>query len=246
MYLNSYVMLHRFVFCLLLLPLFGKAQVNSVFNWEVQVGTVATLLAATDPDRDQAQRVNNVEEVRLSNGGFRPGFNAGIQLYQDDTRFSVAFSAFFSYHRQNISYYRRSFEGTGTLELINNNARWRSLWGNITLRARYTVDQAERINISAGLCSSHGIFNNNRNTFQTISTSSTSGNPVATGSREVIFPLSRVSFGLCAGAEVKLNTSETLPLKLGVLYLHGFRSISTDYFIRQSGLNISLLVGLTR
>ncbi|MCA6364031.1 MAG: hypothetical protein IM638_13405 [Bacteroidetes bacterium] len=237
-------MLHRLVLCLLLLPMFGAAQINSVFNWEVQVGTVATLLAATDPDRDQAQQLNNVEEVRLSNAGFQPGFNAGIQLYQDDTRFSVAFSAFFSYHRQNIYYYRRSFEGNSTLELINENARWRSLWGNITLRARYTVDQAGRINISAGLCSSHGILNNNRNTFQTISTSSFLGNPVVTGSREVIFPLSRVSFGLCAGAEVKLNTTQNLPLKLGVLYLHGFRSISTDYFIRQSGLNISLLVGI--
>jgi hypothetical protein len=239
-------MLYRFVLFFTLLPFCAQAQVNSVFNWEIQVGTVATPLAATDPDRDQAQRVNNVEEVRLRNTLWQPGFNAGIQLYQDDTRFSVAFSVFLSYHRQIISYYRRSFEGNSTLELINENARWSSLWGNVTLRARYTIDQAERINISAGLCSSHGILNNNRNTFQTITTSSISGQPLVTGTRDVIFPLSRVSFGLCAGAEVKLNASQILPLKLGVLYLHGFRSISTDYFIRQSGLNLSLLVGLNR
>ncbi|MCU0433428.1 MAG: hypothetical protein MUC87_08250 [Bacteroidia bacterium] len=241
-------MLNRIFLLFLLLPFLSNAQTNSPFKWEFQIGTVATPLRASNPDRDPTQQRNNVSEVRISNRQWQPGFNAGMQLYKDDTRFSVAFSMFLSYHRQTFSYYLRSFENGNTVELFNENARWRTAWINITLRARYALGQSERINVSGGVCASHFILNNNEDVFTEVISQSAidpqTGQVITTsttGTRNLNLPLSRINFGLCAGVEAQVSKSERLPLKVGLLYLHGFTNISRDYYIIHSGLNLSLL-----
>jgi hypothetical protein len=247
----NYNMLNRILLFVFLLPFTASAQSGIPFSWEIMAGSSFTFLSADDSYLEPAQRLNAVSEVRLSNAKFQPGLHAGVQLYKDDTRLSVVFSMFLSQQRQQIDYYRRSFSGGNTVELSAPSAQWNTYWGNVSLRLRYALGKQERFCITGGLSASHFILNQNLDTFTEITSTSvfnpqTGQTTISQNSRNVEFaiPLQRINFGLSGGAEIQVLNPEVFPLKLGVLYMHGFSNVAGAYYIKQQALHLSVLIGL--
>lgn len=244
-------MLNRLLLALFLFPLSVSAQSGTPFSWEIMAGSSFSFLSADDSYLEPAQRLNAVSEVRLSNAKFQPGLHAGVQLYKDDTKLSAVFSLFLSQQRQQIEYYRRSFTGGNTVELSAPAAQWNTFWGNVSLRLRYALGKQERFCITGGLSASHYIFNQNFDTFTeitstTVFNSQTGQNQTTQTTRtvELAIPLQRINFGLSGGAEVQVLNPEVFPLKLSLLYMHGFSNVAGAYYIKQQALHLSVLIGL--
>ncbi|MGL5892914.1 MAG: hypothetical protein ACRC3B_23690 [Bacteroidia bacterium] len=244
-------MLNRFLFFFALLPFTTYAQSGIPFSWEIMAGSSFTFLSADNSFSDPDQVLNNVSDVRLSNSRFQPGLHAGVQLYKDDTKLSAVFSMFLSQHRQQIDYYRRSFTGGSTVELSAPAAQWKTIWGNVSLRLRYALGTQERVCLTGGISASHYILNQNLDAFTEVTTTTffdpqTGQNQTVRSTRTVEFaiPLQRINFGLSGGAELQVLNPDVFPLKLGLLYMHGFSNVAGAYYIKQQGLHVSLLIGL--
>ncbi|MFN8712727.1 MAG: hypothetical protein ACK5Z2_07725 [Bacteroidota bacterium] len=244
-------MLNRILLFVFLFPLSAAAQSGVPFSWEIMAGSSFTFLRADDSYLEPAQQLNAVSEVRMSNTKFQPGLHAGVQFYKDDTRLSAVLSLFLSQQRQQIDYYRRSFTGGNTVELSAPAAQWNTFWGNVSLRLRYTLGKQQRFCLTGGLSASHFILNQNLDTFTQV-TSTTVFNPQtgqnqttqSTRNVEFAIPLQRINFGLSGGVEIQVLNPEVFPLKLGVLYMHGFSNVAGAYYLKQQALHLSVLIGL--
>lgn len=244
-------MLTRFLVLAVLFPILIDAQTSVPFRWEVMAGSSFTFISADPSYRDQSQAFNAVSEVRSSNQKLQPGIHLGVQLYKDDTKLSAVFSTFISQHRQQISYYRRSFTGGSTIEYLSPSTQWSTYWANVSLRLRYSLGMQERICLTGGISASHHILNQNLDAFTEVTTTTvfnaqTGQNQTVQSTRtvELAIPLQRINFGLSGGVEILLVESMTTPLKLGLLYMHGFSNVASNFYLKQQGLHLSLMVGL--